>query len=369
MSSHLRSVDDQYHAEFDCVNRDDWNEISRCFDDANLYQSWDYDAVRCGEEKLSHFVLKRDGETVAASQARIVKAPGLGFGAAYIRWGPLFRRSERPENLDAFRMALRALRNEYVCQRGLMLRVFPLGFTEQNESICSILEEELYAPTPGETPQRTFVLDISAPLPALRKGFKQKWRNCLNRAERNNLEVTEGKSEEMFTDFIGLYKAMVARKKFSEPSNVYEFMAIQDALPECSKMAIMLCMEEGSLTGGAICSAIGDTGLYLFGATNEQGMKNKASYLLQRHAIEWMQAQGCRYYNLNGVNQAKNPGGYHFKAGLAGTSGKEVSYLGCFDCHGGMVRKTIAHVGMRVLPLGKQFVGASRRLCIAARGN
>jgi lipid II:glycine glycyltransferase (peptidoglycan interpeptide bridge formation enzyme) len=34
--------------------------------------------------------------------------------------------------------------------------------------------------------------------------------------------------------------------------------------------------------------SIGDTGVYLFGATNDEGMKNKGSYLLQWKAIQWM---------------------------------------------------------------------------------
>ena len=156
---------------------------------------------------------------------------------------------------------------------------------------------------------------------------------------------------------------MVERKKFSEPNDITQFKTIQEALPEGGKMAVMHCIEDGTLTGGAICSAMGDTGLYLFGATNEQGMKNKASYLLQRHAIEWMQEQECRYYNLNGVNQSTNPGGYHFKAGLAGTCGEELNYLGCFDCHGGVLRQTIAHFGLRVLPVGKRILGSSKRMC------
>ena len=54
------------------------------FDDANIYQTWSYGAVRWGEKNLSHVILKKHNEVVAATQLRIVKISWLGVGIAYI---------------------------------------------------------------------------------------------------------------------------------------------------------------------------------------------------------------------------------------------------------------------------------------------
>jgi lipid II:glycine glycyltransferase (peptidoglycan interpeptide bridge formation enzyme) len=85
-------------------------------------------------------------------------------------------------------------------------------------------------------------------------------------------------------------------------------------------------------------------------------MANKGSYLLQWKAIQWMKNNGCRYYNLNGINPDKNPGNYHFKAGLSGKSGKDVHYLGRFDCYSGAISATLARAADLTLPRMKSIV-------------
>lgn len=356
MSSRSLPLDSDYRAEFDGLTRETWNELVAHFADANLYQTWDYDAVRCGERNLSHLVLRRSGEVVAVAQARLARIPGLGWGAAYVRWGPLWHQRGRTEDVNTLRMALRALRSEYAGRRGLFLRVFPLAFAANGNLPADILAQEHFVPAPNESSQQTILVNIEAPLADLRKAFQQKWRNCLNHAERNPLVVTQGTGDLLFADFIPLYKQLVARKKFTEPNDIFEFRQIQQRLPDFFKMGIFLCTENGTLTGGAICTAMGDTGLYLFGATNELGLKNKGAYLLQWHALQWLKDHGCKYYNLNGVNPAKNPGSYRFKAGLAGKSGQELPYLGRFDSFAGFGPALAVRLAQITLPRLKRFI-------------
>ena len=119
-------------------------------------------------------------------------------------------------------------------------------------------------------------------------------------------------------------------------------------------MGIFLCKSSGIYSTGAIFSYIGDTGVYLFGATNDQGMKDKGSYLLQWRGIQWMKNNGCRYYNLNGINPIVNPGGYHFKAGVAGKTGHDVHYMGSFDCYSNAITGLLARGGDLVFPFIKR---------------
>jgi hypothetical protein len=349
-----------YSADAADLSREQWHELLAHFSDANLYQTWDYDEVRWGAENLSQLVLRYRDEVVAVAQVRLARLPGLRWGAAYVRWGPVWRRSGRPNDIKVFRMALRALRNEYVCRRGLVLRVFPLAFEGQGSPSGESLADEMFVQAPDESPSQTLLVNIETPLDELRKGFDKKWRNCLNHAERNALTVIQGSTDELFADFIPLYKQMVARKKFTEPNDINEFRVIQQRLPDSLKMRIFLCTDNGELSGGAICSATGDTGLYIFGATNESGMKNKCAYLLQWHALQWLKDEGCRYYNLNGINPVKNPGGYHFKAGVAGKAGQELHYLGRFDCYARPAQQTLTRLGLRVWPFLQRLLVTRR---------
>lgn len=333
MSAKAKPLDHGYTAEFDNIDKQNWHSIIGRFSDANIYQTWSYDAIRCGRKNISHLVLRSGDGIVAVAQSRIARIPVLGIGVAYVRWGPLWQPGNQPADPAVFRQALRALRNEYVCRRGLILRIFPVLYMDNSHLSTGIFSEEGYTPVSEENRPRTLIMDINQPLEDVRKKFDQKWRNCLNKSERNNLEVIEGTGDELFADFIDLYHALLERKKFQEPNDINEFRIIQRDLPAEYRMRIFLGRSDGVISAGVICATIGDTGIYLFGATNDRGMKNSGSYLLQWKAIQWMKDNGCQYYNLNGINPVKNPGSYHFKSGLSGKNGRDVYYLGRFDSY------------------------------------
>ncbi|MGA2531519.1 MAG: peptidoglycan bridge formation glycyltransferase FemA/FemB family protein [Candidatus Aminicenantales bacterium] len=356
MGAKPKPLDHGYIAQFDTINKQEWHIILNQLSDANIYQTWSYDAVRCGENNITHMVLRSGDKTVAAAQARLVSIPLLGQGAAYIRWAPVWQPRNQIPDPAIFQQALRSLRNEYVCRRGLILRIFPILYDDNSQIYTDILSIEGYTPVPRENRGRTIIMDISQPLDEVRKKLDQKWRNCLNKSERNNLEVIEGADDSFFADFIGLYRALLDRKKFPEPNDINEFRMIQRDLPPEYKMRIFLCHSDGVSSAGVICSLVGDTGIYLFGATNDEGMTNKGSYLLQWKAIQWMKNNECRYYNLNGINPIENPGGYHFKVGLSGKNGQDVKYLGRFDSYANERTAKLARAADRIFPSIKRAI-------------
>jgi hypothetical protein len=348
-------LENGYTAEFDIIDKDEWYKIIDQFADANIFQTWSYDAIRCGEENISHLVLRTGDKIIAAAQARILRIPVLGLGAAYIRWGPIWQLRNQPADPAVFRMAVRALRNEYVCHRNMILRIFPVLYEDSHNSCLDIMLKEGYTRIPEKEPSHTLILDISPPIEDLRRNLSQRWRRCLNKAERNNLELIEGTGDSLFADFIGIYGDMLQRKKFPKPNDINEFRMIQRELPSIYKMNVYLCRSNGFSSAGGIFSAIGETGVYLFGATNEQGMTNNGSYLVHWKAVQWMKQMECRYYNLYGINPHKNPGTYVFKAGLAGKSGKDVYYLGRFDSYPGAINAALAQTADIVFPFVKKI--------------
>lgn len=313
--------------------------------------------------------MRKEHQIVAAAQARIVRIPFMGLGAAYLRWAPFWQLKNQTADPSVFRMALRALRNEYVCKRGLILRLFPMIYDDGSNLYVDILKTEKFTPVAKENRGRTLIMDITPPLEEIRKKLDQKWRNCLNKAERNELVVVEGTEDNLFENFIGLYRKLLLRKQFQEPNDINEFKMIQRDLPSEYKMRIFLCQNDGISSAGAICGAVGDTGVYIFGATNNQGMANKGSYLLQWKAIQWMKNLGCSYYNLNGINPDKNPGGYHFKSGLSGRNGQDVYYLGRFDCYSGTVNSLVVYNADSVLPSIKKVLSFLKSLVRSKKEN
>lgn len=349
-----RELASGYSVEIDAVDDMRWHRILEEFKDANIYQTWSYDLVRGGRANVSHVVLKKDGEAIAAAQSRIVKVPLVGAGIAYVRWGPLWRRRSLEPDADVFRQAIRALRNEYACRRGLVLRLRPLLFREVSSHFASIMAEEGYC-AGAEAPDRTLRLDLTKTTEELRKGMRPHWRRYLKVAEKSDLEIVEGSDEALFDEFVGIYRELVNRKAFAEPNDIREFRSIQELLPQNLKMKVLLCRADGKLCSGLICSAIGDTAIYLYGATSNAGLKSRGSYLLHWKLIEWLKETGITTYDLHGINPATNPGTYKFKLDLCGNNGQDVHFLGQFDAHTSLLSHNCVALGDRLRRMVRIF--------------
>ena len=84
---------------------------------------------------------------------------------------------------------------------------------------------------------------------------------------------------------------------------------------------------KGIPVAGPVASAMGDTAIYLLGATSDEGLKSKGAYLLQWTLIKWLKENGFRWYDLGGIDPERNPGVYHFKRGLSGTDITQINPL------------------------------------------
>jgi lipid II:glycine glycyltransferase (peptidoglycan interpeptide bridge formation enzyme) len=351
-----------YSWEADTLDERAWGELLQEFEDANIYQSWPFAAVTSGHRSMSHVLLRKDGEIVAAALARTAKVPWLPAGIAYIRWGPVWRRTAKEANPEDFRQMVRALRNEYACKRGLVLRLFPFINDQDPPEFSSILAEEGFASLAKESRSRTILMDLKPSLQELREGLSGNWKRNLKQAERNALEVVEGTQKELFAQFIAIYKEMVARKKFSEPNDINQFKLIQSQLLEKHKMRILLGREGNDICCGAICSAMGNTAIYLFGATSESGLKKSGSYLLQWKLLEHLKQSGITIYNLHGINPLTNPGTYKFKSDLAGKHGQDVFLLGRFDAHASSFSSSCVQWGEALRATYRSLKGRTRNM-------
>lgn len=329
-----------YSVRVDSVTPVKWAELLGEFDDANIYQTSEYGSVRWGPRQVSHVVLESEGKIVALALLRVVRLPLLRKGVALLRWGPVCRSRGGKTNEADLEAILSALKEEYVRSRGLILRVIPRVFREDPDSEmwrCVLARLEL-ATTARVPVYRSIRLDLSQPLDLMRKTFDQKWRNQLNAAERKGLIVHESKGLDAYKKFLRIYDRMIARKRFDPTVDPREFQQILEILPEALRMQVFICESDGRPVSAAVVSAIGDTGIYLLGATSDEGLQTKGAYLIQWRILNWLHASGCSSYDLGGIDPANNPGVYHFKRGL---SGLEVEGLGCYQVGGGVIDSAI----------------------------
>jgi lipid II:glycine glycyltransferase (peptidoglycan interpeptide bridge formation enzyme) len=335
----------EWRVEVDRWAPDEWAQMLDLFDDANVYQTWSYGQVRWGRKNLSHLVVKRHGEVVGMAQLRVVRPARLNFGMAYLRWGPLCERRGRPLDPEvAVRMA-EALEEEYMRKRKLFLRVLPNAFvgspraSTMQSAFCRFDQE---SSLPNDT-YRTLLVDLGPGIDELRRRLDAKWRNHLSRAEKNNLKVVAGCGSDEYQTFCLIYNQMRKRKTFETTVNVEEFGRIQEDLPEPHRMRILICEDSGMPVAGLVVSAMGDSGIYLLGATSDNGLKSQGAYLLQWTMIRWLKEKGIRWYDLGGIDPIANPGVYSFKRGF---SGADVSQVGPMAACTSVVSNTVVRAGL-----------------------
>lgn len=342
-------MNEAYTVECGCSDRDAWYEIMGCFQDANLYQAWAYDMVRYGAKSVVHMVLRKGNEPVAAAQARIWRLPGTRAGIAYVLWGPMWRRIGEAEDPQVFRLAIRALRNEFSLKRGLVLRLNLLAFRGRHEVLSQVLADEGYHRHDEARTRRTLILDLKASIDELRAAQHPMWRNHLNRAERKGLELEFGEDESLFDQIAPIYAEMASRKGLLALNDIAHMKRVQKDLPPSLKLKIIVCRQDGVACAGGIFSAMGSTGLYLTGATGDRGMKTYGSYMVHWAYVKWLKENGFPYYDLNGINPEVNPGTYQFKRQLAGKAGMEVEMLGKFQAADSAMSSFVVRGGERLL--------------------
>lgn len=312
------------------LDRSYWQELAPLFCDYNYRQLWAFEAAcarRYGAANERVAVMD-GGDVLGIVGVRIKRLPFCGGGIAYVTGGPLVRRNESSDPLR-FEECMRCLADQYAGRGRLVLRVSPpIGRPAWNAEQASIMERLGFRAVARSSRYRTLVLGIDRSPDEIRKGFDQKWRNCLNRSEKNGLSVRCGESQALFDEFCGVYDRLIIRKRFHADLDAGFYAGVHAALEDGERFQVMLADADGEAVAGCIMSTLGSTCVYLLGASTEKGLQLRASYLLQWHAIRVARERCCRWYDLGGIDPDSNPGVYHFKRGLGG---EEILCAGPFE--------------------------------------
>jgi lipid II:glycine glycyltransferase (peptidoglycan interpeptide bridge formation enzyme) len=332
-------------SSLDCTQKQ-WADILKSFDDAYIYQTWAYGAVRWGSRNIRHLLLKENNEVVSAAQVRVIKPPLLRMGIAYVTWGPIWRRRGKEEDVTVLVQMFKALRQEFSMRRGLFLRVIPSDQEENNESLKEMLIRENFEWQPHS--YRTIIMNLNLAEEELRRSMRNTWRQSLQKAEKLAMTIEEGTSEELFGQALNIYLQMYKRKGFMQHVSMREYKEIQRHLEKDLKMTISLCRLDAEAIGALVYSAIGHTGIPILAATGNNGLKSNALNLLYWRMIKRLKEKGCMALNLGGISIERNPGGHTWKTGLSGKLGREIGKLGEFDYCSHSVTSRLIRYGDRM---------------------
>ena len=348
-ATHGRSSAPRSATTLSAVGTGEWRRLAREFSDYNYRHCWDYaDAMakRAGA-KSEHVCVATDGWPIGLASVRIKRIPGLGSGLAYVSGGPLVRSTEVASpgwGLDA---VLSELVHEYVDRRRLALRVAPvIGDEAWNQEQERRILAAGFRPAEQVRDYSTILVDIARPLDEVRAGLAKKWRYHLGRAEKAEIEVVQGTDPALFDDFMPLFDEFVARKAFAVDLGADFYAALQTNLPEPERLQVAIARIGDQPVAGVVASLMGDTGVYLLGASNEVGREANAPYLLQWKIIETAAATGLKWYDLGGIDPDGNPGVYRFKARMGGS---ELRAPGPFEIGPGGLRAGLVRTAERLL--------------------
>jgi hypothetical protein len=279
---------------------------------------------------------------VGLATVRIKRLPFGSGGVAYISGGPLIPGDGSPDEL---RMTLEALAAEYVDRRKLVLRIMPpvewaLGKWRCDDAFASVG----FRVADGIRPYRTMMIDLTEDEATIRARLHPKWRNCLSSAERAGLTVRTSTDDEDLARFGQLHQGLMARKGFDVELDVDVYRKVQRLSNADDRLEVRLVEQDGVPVAGHVSSALGDSKVYLFGASTPEGNRYKASYLLQWDALMGARSRGLKWYDLGGIDPDENEGVYRFKARM---SGIDVTAPGPFELHPKGLRAFVTRVAER----------------------
>jgi len=336
------------------VDKVTWLRLAPTFNDYNYRHAWNF-GVACAERigaVSEHVIIEHSTRGILGlADVRIKKLPFVGGGIAYINGGPLVLKNGAIDEkilLDV----ITALQNEYVSKRKFSLRISPPFFDENRKKIIEPIFSTLGFNDICQR-KKTILLDLSPDLAEIRQNLHQKWRNALNTAEKKDMALRHGKDISFFEQFIPLFNDLITKKAFSVDLGIDFYANVQRQSADTEKFIVTLADHAGHPVAGHVASILGDTCVYLLGATNDAGRKLNAAYLLQWEIIKKAKDMGCRWYDLGGIDHVKNPGVYRFKQRMGGM---EVTISGPYEKRATGAKAFLVQVGEKIYTLLKPYL-------------
>ncbi|MEH6546674.1 MAG: peptidoglycan bridge formation glycyltransferase FemA/FemB family protein [Sneathiella sp.] len=247
------------------------------------------------------------------------KIPIISVGIAYVNGGPIHVfDDDKVQAVQNFELCLKALITEYTHSRNFVLRIKCPVYSEQENLARSRIFEDLGFKKINTDLYRTFLVDIEKETDDIKASLHGKWRNQLNRAQKNELEIASGTDTSWFRKFEDLFIELKQKKGFDVSLDVDFYNKVQEGLTGDNQFIIQIASKKGEMLAAHVGSYVGDTAVYLLGASSAEGNQLKASYFLQWHAILQAKERGCKWYDLGGIDPEGNQGVFHFKKGFNG---------------------------------------------------
>lgn len=303
------------------MTRDQWNALLNKCPHTTLLQSYYYaQAMReVHRQGARHGIIIIDGKQAGIVQMHEVSLFRNAIHALSIDRGPLwFKGFGKETHLKAF---AEALNTQFPPRFGRKRRFLP----EFNQKY-SVFSFDHWKKIQKTGDYKSFSVDLSPEKDEIRQNFNGKWRNCLNKSEKEGVSVEIDMNCVTLGDFLHHYMQDRVRKRYNGASPRFLAALAKFAAME-NNCLILNAREDGEVIASIIVFAHGAGATYQAGWTTPYGRKKNAHHLLLWHAMGALKARGVTQFDLGGYNDEAD-GIRSFKAGMGG---HEIALIGSYD--------------------------------------
>jgi peptidoglycan pentaglycine glycine transferase (the first glycine) len=150
-------------------------------------------------------------------------------------------------------------------------------------------------------PPNTILIDISSSDDALLQAMNQGTRRNIRKSLSNDIRYYQASLAD-FDRFVQIMQVTGERNEFGVHSAAYYRRMFELFVPHDG--ALILAEHEGDTLAANFVFSVGDTAVYLVGASANEKRNLMASYGVQWHGIQWARQRGCRFYDLWGIPDA-----------------------------------------------------------------
>jgi len=163
---------------------------------------------------------------------------------------------------------------------------------------------------------KSTTIDLEKTLDDLTLELKPKWRNCLRKAQKQNLIIDISSNQKQVDAILKYYLQDIEKKKF-KGVNPELIKKMAEFKSDYEKLYVFFA-KKGDLEVGAILISKQFSNLtYLIGWSSDEGRKRNVNYLLLWEAIIYFKSKECKIFDLGGLIGKNHPIDF-FKLGMNG---------------------------------------------------
>jgi dTDP-4-amino-4,6-dideoxygalactose transaminase len=297
--------------EWNKSNKAEWDSLIISIGKSNLLQSWSYGESKSKVEGwiVNRVIWYQDDKIVAFAQVLEKRIAKL-FRVYRVNRGPLFISSDAYIKKTVIHQLL-AFGNIF---SGKILSV-SLELEKNPEDFACLSQTNLIVPDPKG--YSSIWMDLRLPLDIIRKSLNGKWRNMLVFAEKQELQVESGSSQNLIDWVCDIHNENMKGKGFKGISP--EFLKSLALEEDTDNPVVVYKATSQGVAVAAVCVAYhGNAATYLIGWTSDEGRRLKANYLLLWEAIKELQCRKKEWFDLGGIDPEATPGITGFKTGMNG---------------------------------------------------